>query len=460
MGERHEPNTRLINARLRVPSPAGSGHPMSRQELAEAVNAWQWHVHGSEDRLDETDIGKLERGETHWPRCHTRRAGFRAVLGVQTDADLGFYRHRQSRLRPQTAILPNSITPGRHADGPVTEACEGTISGSVPKQESGDADLVEFTSTLDHRGISIAELTAVELACERLDHDFAQTPPDEVLAKARMLMKRVSTNLRQPQTLRHQERLVRLASRLAGLRAWACFDIDDHGEADRWYEVAVTAAQDAKAWGLSAWLLGAQSLIPWHRRDLGRAVELIERGIYFAHKGSDVTTRAWLYALHARGCAGTGNSDGFETAYTLAQEAAEYSTERDRRHGMDFAHGALDLRYYSGTSRLLLRQPERAQPDLAGCLAALPESHTKARAVLTLSLADTAVQSGDLTHATDLTHQALASTVHQPIVPILQQARRIRRHVQQRDPAAGSNLDEAIQQFSLALTAVADKAKS
>lgn len=118
------------------------------------------------------------------------------------------------------------------------------------------------------------------------------------------------------------------------------------------------------------------------------------------------------------------------------------------------------MRYYSGTSRLLPRQPEQARPDLTGCLAALPESHTKARAVLTLCLADTAVQSGDLAHATDLTHQALASTIHQPIVPILQQARRIRRHVQQGDPAAGNTLDDAIRQFSLALTAVADKAKS
>jgi hypothetical protein len=327
-------------------------------------------------------------------------------------------------------------------------------------QDGAELDLVEFAWALDQRGITSAELTAAELACERLDKDFAQAPPDEMLTKIRMLMKHVSARLRQSHTLRHHERLVRLAARLAGLRAWACFDIDERGEADRWYEVAVTAAHESRAWALGAWLLGAQSLIPWHRRDLRRAVELIERGIYFAGQGSDATTRAWVYALHARGCAGMGNNDGFDTAYALAQQAGEYSSERDRRHGMDFAQGTLDLRYYSGTSRLLLRQPERAQPELTGSLAALPESHTKARAVLRLFLADAAVQSGDVAQATDLTHQALTSTIHQPIVPILQQARRIRRLVQQRDPGAGDSLDDLLQEFGLALTAVAGKAKS
>lgn len=191
-----------------------------------------------------------------------------------------------------------------------------------------------------------------------------------------------------------------------------------------------------------------------------RAVELIERGIYFASLGSDATTRAWLYALHARGCAAMGNRDGFRTAHALAQEAAGYSTARDRHHGMDFADGTLDLRYYSGTSWLLLHQPERAHPDLTGSLDALPESHTKARAVLTLFLADAAVQADDIPQAADLTRQALSSTIQQPIAPILQQARRIRRLVHHRDPAAANGLNDVVNKFSLALTAVASKAGS
>ena len=53
---------------------------------------------------------------------------------------------------------------------------------------------------------------------------------------------------------------------------------------------------------------------------------------------------------------------------------------------MDFVYGSLDLRYCHGTSRLLLRQPEKAKPDLTGSLRDLPESRTKARAVLSRAL--------------------------------------------------------------------------
>jgi hypothetical protein len=34
-----EPNDRLRAARLRIASPSGSGRPMSRQELADEINA-------------------------------------------------------------------------------------------------------------------------------------------------------------------------------------------------------------------------------------------------------------------------------------------------------------------------------------------------------------------------------------------------------------------------------------
>ncbi|MCA2216296.1 hypothetical protein [Jidongwangia harbinensis] len=454
MGERNQANAKLTNARLRKASPTGSGRPMSRQELAEAVNTWQWRVHGKEDRLDETDIGKLERGETRWPG-RARRDGFRAVLDVHTDAELGFYRHRRPQRRPSTPEPPDEL-----ANTLSLESDHQITAPTQYRRDSADLDLIELASALDQGGISTGELTAAELACERLDADFAQTPPADALAKIRVLMELVSARLHQSHTLRHHERLVRLAARLAGLRAWACFDLNEHHQADRWYAVAVAAADEARAWGLGAWLLGAQSLIPWHNRDLRRTGELIERGIYFAGQGSDATTRAWLHALHARTSAGMGNNDGFDTAYAAAEKAAEYSSERDRRHGMDFAHGTLDLRYYVGTSKLLLHQPERAYPELAEALAALPGSHTKARAVLRLYMADAAVHIGDIDQATGLTQLALTSTIHQPIVPILQQARRIRRLVQQVDARASNTLNELVHEFGCALSGVASRAKS
>ena len=87
---RRVPNDLIRQARLALRSPSGSGCPMSRQELAEAANAWVYEQTGRVCRMDSTYIGKLERGETRWPWEH-HRAGLRAVLGAATDSAIGLW---------------------------------------------------------------------------------------------------------------------------------------------------------------------------------------------------------------------------------------------------------------------------------------------------------------------------------------------------------------------------------
>jgi len=83
-------NTHLRDARRRLQSPSGSGRPMSRQELADAINAVLFERHAQRSGLDENYIGKLERGKYRWPNDRYREA-FRTVLGAKTDAEIGFY---------------------------------------------------------------------------------------------------------------------------------------------------------------------------------------------------------------------------------------------------------------------------------------------------------------------------------------------------------------------------------
>ncbi len=94
-----EPNDQLRRARERTESPHATGEALSRQELAELVNAWVYQ-HTEDQRVIELDanyIGKLEQGTIRWLRDPERRAAFRAVLGVTTDAELGSRRPRRSR---------------------------------------------------------------------------------------------------------------------------------------------------------------------------------------------------------------------------------------------------------------------------------------------------------------------------------------------------------------------------
>ena len=94
-----EPNDQLRRARERTESPHATGEPLSRQELAELVNAWVFE-HTEDHRVIELDanyVGKLEQGAIRWPQDPDRRAAFRAVLDMATDAELGFRRPRRSR---------------------------------------------------------------------------------------------------------------------------------------------------------------------------------------------------------------------------------------------------------------------------------------------------------------------------------------------------------------------------
>lgn len=85
-----DPNDLLRLARLATPSRSTPDRPMSRQELADAVNAAVQASTGRASALDRTAVWKLEAGRHRWPAAATR-AGLRAVLGAERDADLGFY---------------------------------------------------------------------------------------------------------------------------------------------------------------------------------------------------------------------------------------------------------------------------------------------------------------------------------------------------------------------------------
>jgi len=93
------PNHLLRKARLARRSPSGSGRSLSRQELAEAVNAHVYATTGRVVAIDGNYIGKLERGLHRWPYEHYR-AGLRAVLGAERDADLGLYNARMDTHDP------------------------------------------------------------------------------------------------------------------------------------------------------------------------------------------------------------------------------------------------------------------------------------------------------------------------------------------------------------------------
>ena len=82
---------------------------MTRTELAEAVNQYVWTTSQKRICLDAGTLSRYERGHIRWPSA-TYREGLRAVLGVETDANLGF--HPTPRGRTVYAGAPTGAVAG------------------------------------------------------------------------------------------------------------------------------------------------------------------------------------------------------------------------------------------------------------------------------------------------------------------------------------------------------------
>jgi hypothetical protein len=131
------PNALLRMARLRLLSPSGSGRPMSRQELADAVNARVHEISGGRLLVDATYVGRLERGETRWPQTEVRRRAFREVLRVGSDAALGFWRPRSRgdraflEERAASAVSAAQVVPAVAVREPVAVAVPAPVAGAA-----------------------------------------------------------------------------------------------------------------------------------------------------------------------------------------------------------------------------------------------------------------------------------------------------------------------------------------
>ncbi|MBO4207717.1 hypothetical protein [Micromonospora echinofusca] len=132
------PNELLRAARLALRSPSGSGRPLSRQELAEAVNSYLYEHVGRRFAIYAGYVGTLERGQTRWPSVHYRTA-LRAVLGKAKDAELGFFIIRGHANDPDVApveppppaVLSQAALPDLHTATPPAAALRPTAMPGV-----------------------------------------------------------------------------------------------------------------------------------------------------------------------------------------------------------------------------------------------------------------------------------------------------------------------------------------
>jgi transcriptional regulator with XRE-family HTH domain len=292
-------------------------------------------------------------------------------------------------------------------------------------------------------------LAVAEYACGQLDSQFSALSPAVLFGELNSRFERVFAWLREPQPVKTRRRICALVGRMAGLRAWLYFDMSEMAAADAWFAAAARAADEAEEPDLAGWLLGAQSLIPIDAGDYQLANTLIGKAQAAAgQQGTSHTTRAWLLGLEARTLAGLGDHDGFRAAVERTERRRSRTCLHERRHGMDFADGLLDLAYYEGLGHLALDHPAEARTSFEQALSHLPPSRVKARSMLTMTVAVAASAAGQLDEAASIASGALEAASEQPFRRLWQRADHLSSSLRAKAPALAGPLAERVAAYS------------
>lgn len=242
---------------------------MSRQELAEAVNAYLWEKYRQRENLSANDIGNLERGVTRWPGKR-RREAFRAVLHATTDAELGFY-IMQGLQSPEPGVTDSQqLAPqlGPHDPQPVDSVNPANMNTGAAVHQDRLAYVAANPRRVDRA--AIAALADVLDAQRRLEDTVGATP----LVPAVTAHLNVITQLVREAHGTLQARLVDVAAQWAQFGGWLHLSADQPGRAAALFDRATEWALEAGDTELLATITSFRGHAAWLAGQVGPLIGL------------------------------------------------------------------------------------------------------------------------------------------------------------------------------------------
>ncbi|GHE32582.1 hypothetical protein GCM10017673_39250 [Streptosporangium violaceochromogenes] len=391
-----EPNTQLRQARERVESPNVAGEVLSRQELADMVNAWIYQHLSRRVCLSANYIGKMERGVLRWPNDDYRK-GLRAVLGVKTDGDLGFRRPRRVPM-VITATDKDRKDFLHAAFGAVTEAGHRFIELAASNEPTRPPSVV-----------SAADIEAVRNIAEVFstwDHVYGSG----------LVREAVNSQLRHSVELlgarcpeRLQPDLYSAVGFLGLVSAFMAFDAYAHKDARRMFRLALACAEESGNWHLRAKVLSSMARQAIWCGDPDTGLTLVELALVRADRLTPAE-RAMLLAARARALAKLGRTQETLSAVGMAdQEFGRLKTDEElswmryydtAQHAGDTGHALFDLAIRG-------QFVGEASRRLSAAVAGHGDVYVRSRAISGTKLASLTMAVGDPEQATAIGAQAL-----------------------------------------------------
>ncbi|GAA4720359.1 MULTISPECIES: hypothetical protein [Promicromonospora] len=403
-------NGHLRRRREATLSPSGSGLPMTRAELAASVNQYVWKTTGKHCHLDVDTLARYERGQIRWPRA-MYRDGLRAVLGVETNAELGFFPTR----RGKTAV------PG----GPVQAARQTVASAELAEP----VDRRQFLQTLTAASLSVSldgfarELEVLAPARVVSEADIArlrsvgefftswahvhggQELGHAVSAEMSSAVDLLKTSC--PPRLRPH--LSTAVGQLGVAMGSLLFDAHQHQLAARILAFATQCAEAGNDWNLRAKALSWRARQAVWIGDVNGGRSLAQLGLVHADRLTP-TERAMLHTAVARAQGRLGDVQATLRAIGAADDAfadadpandVPWMTYYDHaQHSGDTGHALHELAVHGV-------EVEEATSRLATAVAEHPDAYIRSRAFSGFKLAALTMRTGDPNQATKIAEDAV-----------------------------------------------------
>jgi transcriptional regulator with XRE-family HTH domain len=369
-------NELIRAARMRVESPNSPRLPMTRQELAEAVNAHVFRAANERSSVDANHVGKWERGETRWPTVRYR-AALRAVLNVATDAELGF-------RKPQRATVDN--VDRKTFIRATLGAGAGVVLAHTPLTPPPDGGLAEVLSgpTMYYRRMESA------VASDQLGPAV-----DAHLSLAtRLVRERLRTSAG-----------FCVLSEIAGLAAWLAADRGDNATARRRYKEAIVHAQRTHHPLLISYMTASFGQFAVEASNPRAGLSMLNRASAQLDATAPDTARAWMASLFAVAHASLGD----RAATTGALLEAEKLANRQRHEPQwpwVFAFDAAKVAQYQAAALSRIGDVRAARVAYAAAGPALTAA--KPRALAQVEHAHVVARAGDVAGGCALAVEALS----------------------------------------------------
>ena len=390
-------NEKLRAARERTGSMAHPDECLSREELAEKVNAWVWDHHHTMVAASANYIGQLERGKISWPGKLYREA-LRAILNVPTDSALGFVNTRRAVVKLVNVKRKQFIDTATVGMG--TLVLEGPLVALLGSSEP----------TPVPARVGATDINQTRAATE-VFRSWSNLYGGGVIREAVMGQLRSSAGLLEatcPEPLRPE--LFSAVGDLAETAAYIAFDAGADQEAHRAFGFALACAEQAENWNLRAKVLSGMATQAVWSGQPDDGLTLAEQALIRADDRLTATGRAMLHTDRATTLAKMHRIQEALRAIGTADEHFAHSSPAndppcmvfytEARHAQISGQPLFDLAIFG-------HHPEQAADRLTAAAAGHAAGYVRSRVICLTKLASLTMATGDPLQAAAIGHKAL-----------------------------------------------------